>query len=325
MPSNVRSSVDADAVVAEVVRVMSTEYHPAVLRDEEVSRRARRLANAIEPVVGQVYFSPECHSAYESLGFSPSPGDADGVALPDGPAYFTSRGSVMGQVPGEMVAAAFAVFNPEIVVPLVTQGWTLTDASTICAARTRGAVAQLVRILGEKPDGIDRANELLEIAVAPLRPEGKPLFAGVLSLGLPGDPMGDFWRRGDQLREYRGDAHTAAWTVAGFDATEIGLTTELFWGLPMRTYVRTRAWSDAQLDAAEARLEARGVLKDGAFTDDGRELREQVELHTDLQMRPTIEALGDDFGELCDIVEPWSAEVREARGYLKSTISLTGG
>ena len=229
----------------------------------------------------------------------------------------------MGQVPGELVASAFAVFNPEIVVPCVEQGWALTDAATICEARTRGAVAQLVRILGEKPDGIDRANELLEIAVAPLRPEGKPLYSGVLAQGLPGDPMGDFWRRGDQLREFRGDAHTAAWTTAGFDATEIGLLTELFWGLPMRTYVRSRAWSDAQLDAAEARLEARSA--------EGRRLhrrrgarRGKVESDTDAQMRPAIEALGDQCDELVGIIEPWSAAVREAGGYIKSTISLTG-
>lgn len=289
-----------------------------------MSERARRLANAIEPVVGQVYFSPECHAAYEALGFQPSPASVEGVALPDGPAYFTSRGSVMGQVTGELVAAAFAVFNPEVVVPCVEQGWSITDAATICEARTHGAVAQLVRILGEKPDGIDRVNELLAAAVAPLRPEGKPLYAGVLAQGLPGDPMGDFWRRGDQLREYRGDAHVAAWTVAGFDATEIGLMTELFWGLPMRTYIRSRAWSNEQLDAAEARLEARGLVKGGEFTEEGRAVRTRVELSTDLQMRPTIEALGDDIDELLSIVEPWSAQVRDAGGYLKSTIQLTG-
>mgnify|MGYP003704542881 CR=1 FL=1 len=77
---------------------------------------ARALAAALEPFVGQVYFSPECHANYEALGFAPSRGQANGVALPDGPAYFTSRGSLMGQVPGELVAAAFAVFNPEAVV-----------------------------------------------------------------------------------------------------------------------------------------------------------------------------------------------------------------
>ncbi|HJQ43448.1 MAG TPA: hypothetical protein VJ831_10220 [Jatrophihabitantaceae bacterium] len=295
-----------------------------MLTDDVVSERARRLANALEPVVGQVYFSPECHKEYEGLGFSASPAEVDGVAMPDGPAYFTSRGSVMGQVPGELVAAAFAVFNPEIVLPCVQMGWSLTDAPTICAARDRGAIGQLVRILGEKPDGVDRANVLLAKAVEPLRPEGKPLFSGVLSLGLPGSPIGDLWRRGDQLREFRGDAHTAAWTAAGFDATEIGLLTELFIGVPPRSYIRSRAWSDAQLDAADARLEARGLFKGGQFTDAGRAAREDVERATDRQMRPTIEALGDDFDELIGIIGPMSERVRDAGGYIKSAAVLTG-
>src|SRR5687768_13151731 len=181
-----------------------------------LSAAARRLAAALEPFAGQVYFSPEAHAEYVTLGFQPSPGTVGdpGVAMPDGPAYFTSRGSVMGQVPGELVAAAFAVFNPEVVVPAVTYGWTLTDAPTICAARTEGAVAQLVRLLGPDPDGLARATELLHRASADLRPEGRPLYAGLRSLGLPGDPMGDVWRLADLLREYRGDAHTAAWTSA---------------------------------------------------------------------------------------------------------------
>ena len=295
-----------------------------VLSDAEVSKRARRLAALIEPVVGQVYFSPECHSEYEALGFSASPGEGGGVALPDGPAYFTSRGSILGQAPGQLVASAFAVFNPEIVVPCVEMGWSLTDAKTIADARTRGAVAQLVRILGEHPDGLDRASELLARAAAPLRPEGRPLYAGLLALGLPGTPWGDLWRYGDRLREYRGDAHTAAWTSAGFDATEIGLLTEQFWGVPPRTYVRTRAWSDAQLDAAEERLVARGLLDDGRFTDKGREVREAIEFDTDMQMRPTIEALDDDAEELFGIIEPWGEAIREAGGYLRGPDQLTG-
>ena len=68
------------------------------------SHLARRLGTVLEPVVGQVYFSPECHANYVALGFDPSPGDANGVALPDGPAYFASRGSLLGQVPGEVIA-----------------------------------------------------------------------------------------------------------------------------------------------------------------------------------------------------------------------------
>jgi hypothetical protein len=288
-----------------------------MIDDDTLSQRARRLAMAIEPFVGQVYFSPECHAAYEALGFDPSPASiANGVQLPDGPAYFTSRGSALGQVPGELVAAAFAVFNPAVVVPGVALGWERTDAGTIADARTQGAVAQLERVLGPAPAGLDRANQLLARAVEPLRPEGRPLYAGVLSLGLPGDGLGDAWRRGDLLREYRGDAHTAAWTSAGFDATEIGLLTELYWGLPMRTYIQSRAWSSDDLDAAEQRLRDRGLLEGDGLSDRGRKEREAVERDTDRQCRPAIEALGDDLDELLWIVEPWSAALREAGGYL---------
>jgi hypothetical protein len=292
------------------------------LTDDEVSRRARRLAAALEPVIGQVYFSPECHRAYEALGFSPSPGERGGVAMPDGIAYFTSRGSALGQAPGELVASAFAVFNPAVVVPCVARGWTLTDAPTISDARLGGAVAQLARILGERPDGVERVRDLLLQAGEPLRVEGRPLYAGVVSQGLPGDPLGDVFRAGDRLREYRGDSHTAAWASAGFDATEIGLLTELYIGIPTRTYIRTRAWSDDELDAAEERLTARGLLRDGGFTDAGRDAREAVERDTDAQLRPAIEALGDDAGELTSRLAEWAVAIQAAGGYISGPSQL---
>jgi hypothetical protein len=267
-------------------------------------------------VAGQVYFSPECHAAYAALGFSPSPGSLpNGVQFPDGAAYFTSRGSVMGQVPGEVVAAAFAVFNPEAVVPAVELGWSKVDAATICAARTEGAVGQLTRVLGPEPEGLAQATGFMTRAVEPLRPEGKPLFAGLRSLGLPGDPVGDMWRLADQLREYRGDAHTAAWTSAGLDATEVGLLTELYWGLPLRSYIRTRAWTDEQLAAAEERLAQRGLVVDGAFTPEGRALRESVEVVTDGQCAVILDALGDSLDDLLAILGPWGGAIRAAAGY----------
>jgi hypothetical protein len=271
---------------------------------------------ALEPVAGQVYFSPEAHTAYAELGFNPSPGSTrTGVALPDGPAYFASRGSLLGQVSGQVVAAAFAVFNPAAVVPAVQWAWTKVEAVTICAARTRGGVAQLERVLGPTPDGLARATDLMARSVEPLRPEGKPLFAGLRGLGLPGDPLGDMWRLADTLREYRGDAHIAAWTSAGLDATEIGLLTELYWRIPLRTYIRTRAWSDDDLDDAEGRLLARELLVDGALTTEGRALREQIEAATDAQCQVIVDTLGSDFDELLGILDPWGHALREAAAY----------
>lgn len=279
------------------------------------TKPARALATAIEPFSAQVYFSPECHSAYEALGFGPSPAKLGEVNMPDGPAYFCSRGSVLGQVPGQVVAAAFGVFNPEVVVPAVSHGWTLTDAPTIEGARTEGAMGQLRRILGDKPEGLDRAVELFERAVEGLRPEGRALFAGLLAQSMPDEPLGVAWRLADRLREYRGDSHIAAWTSAGYDAAEIGLVTEAYWGLPLRTYIRTRAWTADQLDAAEERLVSRGLLQDRALTPKGRTEREAVEAVTDAACKRIVDNLGDDVDELVSIAGGWSRSIQAAGGY----------
>jgi hypothetical protein len=135
--------------------------------------------------------------------------------------------------------------------------------------------------------------------------------------------MGDLFRLADQLREFRGDSHIAVWVAAGHDAAEIGLLTELYWGMPTRTYVRTRAWSDAQLDAAEERLAAAGLMKDGQLTEAGREHREAIELDTDAQMAPAIAAIGDDLQELDQLLRPWATAVMDAGGYPQSPLAIT--
>ena len=76
----------------------------------------------------------------------------------------------------------------------------------------------------------------------------------------------------------------------------------------MRTYVRTRAWSDADLDAAEARLRDRGVLDGDGLSAAGLATREAIEAATDAAVAPSLDALGDDVDELLGILEPWGAD-----------------
>ncbi|HTM84925.1 MAG TPA: hypothetical protein VL179_08495 [Mycobacterium sp.] len=276
---------------------------------------SRALSRAIEAFAGQVYFAPECHRGYAALGFGPSPGTVGGVEMPDGAAYFCSRGSALGQAPGAVIAATFAVFNPAVVVPAVSYGWTLTDAATLGHARTDGAVGQLRRILGAEPDGLGRAGELLRRAVDRLPLDGKPLFAGVVAQGLPGEPLADAWRLADQLREYRGDVHVNAWSTAGFGALELGVLTELYRGLPVGGTMRTNAWSEEDIAAAAERLAARDFLRDGALTAAGRAAREAIEVTTDAGCAPIITALGDDVDELVALVGGWSQRVLAAGGF----------
>ena len=295
------------------------------MNDDLLRRRARSLAAALEPVIGQVFFSPECHAGYEKLGFSASPRSfGNGVAAPDGPAYFTSRGSLLGQVEPEVVASAFGVFKPAIVVAGVQRGWTLTDARTIFAARRAGAVAQLERVCAPATSEVTGAAALLERAAAPLAEPGRPLFAG---LRAQWDDPADAWTRlfhlGDMLREFRGDAHVCVWSTAGVDAIEIGLLTEAYMGLPLRTYIRTRGWNDAELDRAVAALRDRGWLDDAdGLTESGRAAREAMEDATDRAMTPAIEVLGDDVDELIGLLRPWGEAMRAAGGYIGGPVDL---
>ena len=248
------------------------------------------------------------------------------MALPDGPAYFTSRGSALGQVPGELVAAAFGVFNVEVVVPAVTFGWTLTDAADdrrrpASTARSGSSSASS----GRRPTGIDRANELLARAVAPLEPWGRALFAGNLALGLPGTPLGDLFRLGDQLREFRGDSHIAAWVAAGHDAAEIGLLTELYWGMPTRTYVRTRAWSDAQLDAAEARLDRRRPHEGRpAHRRRPRATASRSSWPPTPRWPPPSTPSAATSTSWTTCCKPWATAVMDKGGYPQSPLAITG-
>lgn len=295
---------------------------------DEVAVRSRWLAAAVDPVAGQVFFAPECHAAYAELGFAPSMGPIPdpaaaavwgSVSIPDPAAYFCSRGSSLGQVPGTVIASALGVFNPAVVVPAVEHGWSLTDAPSIRAARNAGALAQLERVLGPEPDGLSRATELLERATADLRAEGRPLFAGLRAQSAPDHPLGRLWLTAEMLREYRGDAHTAAWTAAGVDAVELGLLTELYSGMPPRSYWRSKGWDDADFDPGEERLHERGLVVDGELTEHGRALRERIESATDAQCRPIVDALGEDLWELVAILREWGARIRAEAGYPPSS------
>ena len=295
----------------------------------EVGARSRALAAALEPVVGSVYFAPEAHDAYVALGFGPSRGRAwddawaeahwGRVLLPDGVAYFASRGGILGQVRGEVVAAAFGVFNPAVVVAAIDQAWSIATADAVVAARTRGAVAQLVRVLGPEPDGIGWVTGLLTRAVAPLNVAGRPMFAGLSSLPMPDEPVGRMWRLGDLLREHRGDAHIAAAAAAGFDGCQLQVLTERCAGMPPRSYAAGRGWDAAQLAAAEEWLGGRGLLEDGRPTVQGLAAREELEAETDRLGASAVDALGADLVDLIGRLQGWGASLRAAHGYYPSS------
>ena len=74
----------------------------------------------------------------------------------------------------------------------------------------------------------------------------------------------------------------------GLDPIQATLCTELWWHLPFVSYVRTRGWSDDEIDGAVERLRGAGLVDGTEFTPAGEQLRADIEWCTDQQERPIV-------------------------------------
>ncbi len=278
---------------------------------------AQLFRNVLEPIASNVYFSPEVNDAFETLGFGPGVSAPGCLTIAEPSGYYCSRAACMGQVPGDVVVAAFGVFNPKLIVPAVERGWSIAGADDVLAAREQGAIASLQRMLGD-PSELAEVTAVLQRAAEAGTTAGRFLYAGLRSLDTPEHPMGAFWRAVDMIREHRGDSHLAAWIAAGLDPVEIGLMTEIYYDMPTKRYHRSRGWTDADLDVGLERLRDRGLVTEGApaeLTSRGRELRETIEAATDTQQEPILEAIGADFDRLVATIGPWSMAIVEGGGF----------
>lgn len=262
---------------------------------------ARRTWRTLEPYHGAIYFVPEGPEEYEAIGLV---GSRVG--------YFASRAAAMGAVGAEVVIATFFNFDPALVRASMRGVWATVTPSEVTAARLRAADRMLRRTLGdairspEMTEAADLARRAATVACADL--DGRPLFAGHVSLDWPDDDHLVLWHAQTLLREYRGDGHIAALVAAGVDGCEALVTHAAAGDVPGEVLRATRARTDDDWSAAIDRLCRRGWLgDDGSFTERGRAARLEIERVTDERSVAPYEVLGDDgCARLRELVRPWS-------------------
>ncbi len=262
---------------------------------------AHKTWRTLEPYHSMIYFSPVATAAYEAIG------------VPARVAYFASRAAAMGAVSAEVVVATFFNFRPSLVHAGIPAVWDVASPEAILSARLDGADRQLREILGEatisSPEMVEAA-ELARSATEVCRPEGRPLFAGHLSLAWPAEPHLVLWHAATLLREYRGDGHIAALLAEGFDAVE-ALVSHGAAGdnlVPMPILKLTRGWTDEEWDAGRERLISRGWLtRNDELTDLGQAARQRVEDLTDARSVAPYAHLGEQGSDrLRSLVRPFS-------------------
>ena len=236
-----------------------------------------------------IYFTPDAPPAYAAIGISsPRAG------------YFLSRSAAMGAVSADVVIATFFNFQPGLVRRAMENGWATATPATVTAARLDAVDTSLRRAFGAellRSAELGRAAELTRRAalVACEHPEGRPLFAGHASLPWPDDAHLVLWHAQTLLREFRGDGHVAALTLAGLSGLDALLSHAGSGDVPAEVLRLTRAWSEEEWAAGLESFAARGFVDGaGAFTDAGRDQRQHIEDATDRAALVAYEALSDD-------------------------------
>ncbi|MDP9430058.1 MAG: hypothetical protein M3Q47_14840 [Actinomycetota bacterium] len=247
-----------------------------------------RAHRAVEPLHNHVYFSPEQDEYLTGVGLRPGR-----------MCYFAGRASAMGAVGPGTVVTTFANFAPALVARHVPRAWTLATPEQVLAARLDGARASLTRLLGgteaaAAPEVAELAGLLREACTA-LSPEGRPLYAGHADQPWPDEPVLSLWHGATLLREHRGDGHIACLLRAGMTGLESLVTHTLTGrGFTEAAAKATRGWSDEEWAAACGRLAERGLIADGALTDEGDRLRAEVETGTDALSAAPWQHLGPE-------------------------------
>lgn len=234
---------------------------------------ARRLHRLVEPIHLVTYFSDEPTDALMALGFR-NHWDS----------YFAGRAAPLGRVPAEVVHAIFYNFADGEVARHIPRVWETASPQEALAARERGSVAALRRILGDLTEapGLAQAADLATKAATSPPTEGRVLHAALRSLPVPEEPVARLWHAATLLREYRGDGHVAALVAEGIGGTESHVLHALSEGMPPEKFGRIHHLPAAQLAGVVDGMRARALVdSSGWLSDAGRATKARVEALTD--------------------------------------------
>lgn len=234
----------------------------------------RRLWHLLEPLHAVLYYAPEVFEESAALGYGTGE---------RWPTYFPLRAAPLGAVGSERVASAFYSFSPRMVAAHMDSAWVAARPADVLKARERGIDQAYRAIFGDRaasPELVEAAGLLCRVAEA-ANTAGRPMAAANAELAWPKAPHLQLWHAATILREHRGDGHLAALLVAGLDPVEALVSFAAIGAASVERF-ESRGWSPGEWSAARERLVARGLVTDsGTATPAGRELRAEVERHTD--------------------------------------------
>lgn len=272
---------------------------------------ARRLRDACEPIAIHPAWNRRTNEALAARGLNFLT------------AYVYGRAACMGDVSPTLVVSAFAAFEPSFVIATYEEARSLIKRDELLAIRDTSTIESLQSILGNAD--VTGTVRILRRGLSAVDGIGRALFSGLLSRPWPDSPIGQLWRACDMVREHRGDSHIAAYITSGLGPVEMNILTELYVGMPLRSFVATRGWSQEIIDSTITQLQKKGLINEETLTSQGLQLREEIEKQTDLMEQPLVDAIGEDFNTLVMQLNQWSEMCIKAGAFPPSELKRAAG
>ncbi len=219
--------------------------------------------------------------------------------------YIASRAAPLAPAGHQAVAAAFYTIHPGFIELCIESTSCATTFELVAAARNE-AVGRGLRVhVPEICDDLAALSEELWAAADGLPSAGRVLFAAHRQAPRPTDQLVSAWLAVNCIREFRGDTHFMLLGAEDLSGVQAGLLHDAHLNYPGQWIPRSRGADDADIDAALAGLEARGLATDGNVNEYGLALREQIEARTGELAALAWRSLGATTTlRFLDLVEP---------------------
>lgn len=233
----------------------------------------RRIARSVQTTVGWIFWDPGAIERYTASGLPAS------HAGPLG--YIASRCAPLAPAGPDAVIAAFGSISPLGIraafdllgsAERFRQMWDARDAAVVEGLHLHAP--DIVEPL------VDAAPALWSI-VERLPLTGRVMFAAVVAMPRPPDPLLSGWHAVNALREWRGDTHWALTVAAGLDHAESSILHNAWMGYERDWLARSRGTDSDTIEAGWTSLAQRGLALDHHVTPAGLDLRQRLEDDTD--------------------------------------------
>ena len=258
-----------------------------------------RAGLACHDLVGWMMWDPAAIAAYEALG------------VPNGAGWVVAwRVASLGDVSPAVASALTYSISPAIVEMVMGLARDTTTPSAILGVRDAAVEPGLDDIAPGLGAELAALSDDLWRGVDAMHFGAKPMFVAHREQPRPDRPSAlSAWLAANCIRELRGDNHWALCAAEGLDDVDVGLLHSAM--IDVEEYgseewiARSRGADDAAVEAAWARLAARGLAAGGALTSAGRAFRLDLEERTDALTAAVWKEVGAESTQrFCELIEP---------------------